>query len=511
MAVLVTGGAGFIGSHVVDALVARGDEVVVLDDLSSGKRENVPEGASFVEGDIREPLDELFAGVKPTVCFHLAAQADVRVSVARPDHDAHDQRPRDGQRPGGGARARHAGRLQLDRRRDLRRVRAPRARGRAAPADLALRDVEARRARSTSRRATACTARGTSRCATGTSTGRARIRTARRASSRSSSTAARGRPAEDLRRRLGRRATTSTSETSRARRSRPAGTTAGSSTSAPGARRRSSSCSSCVSGPRAPASSRSSSRLARESCSAACSIPRAPWTSSAGGPRRASRTGSARPGSSSRASRNGAGRGESGPPVEISAPAVPRPRWRTAMLVACGHRRVRAPAAPDRRSAECSRSRRPRTRRAGRRRSTPFGRAEPKRPTLSRTQTWVLVLNGNGITGAAAADPTRSSRAGTKSRAPATPPGATGRASSSTARAPSGSEAARGRRRHPARRPARRHHAAPAPRRPRGHRPRHLAQPAMSGAWHRTCGWLAVTASRFAHTDGVRARRRRST
>jgi UDP-glucose 4-epimerase len=86
--VLVTGGAGFIGSHVAEALVARGDDVVVLDDLSSGKRENLPEGAELVEGDIREPQDELFAGVKPDICFHLAAQADVRVSVARPEHDA---------------------------------------------------------------------------------------------------------------------------------------------------------------------------------------------------------------------------------------------------------------------------------------------------------------------------------------------------------------------------------------------------------------------------------------
>ena len=88
MAVLVTGGAGFIGSHVAEGLAARGEDVVVLDDLSSGKRENLPEGIELVEGDIREPLDELFARVQPTICFHLAAQIDVRVSVARPDHDA---------------------------------------------------------------------------------------------------------------------------------------------------------------------------------------------------------------------------------------------------------------------------------------------------------------------------------------------------------------------------------------------------------------------------------------
>jgi UDP-glucose 4-epimerase len=88
VAVLVTGGAGFIGSHVAEALVARGEDVVVLDDLSSGKRENLPDGVELVEGDVREPQDELFAGVKPTHCYHLAAQIDVRVSVAQPEHDA---------------------------------------------------------------------------------------------------------------------------------------------------------------------------------------------------------------------------------------------------------------------------------------------------------------------------------------------------------------------------------------------------------------------------------------
>ena len=54
MRAIVTGGAGFIGSHVVEALLARGDEVTVVDDLSNGKRENVPEGARLVERDVRE-------------------------------------------------------------------------------------------------------------------------------------------------------------------------------------------------------------------------------------------------------------------------------------------------------------------------------------------------------------------------------------------------------------------------------------------------------------------------
>ena len=88
MRVIVTGGAGFIGSHVVDALVARGDEVAVVDSLVHGKRENVSRGAELHEQDIREPLDALFDAVRPDAVFHLAAQADVRVSVEHPVMDA---------------------------------------------------------------------------------------------------------------------------------------------------------------------------------------------------------------------------------------------------------------------------------------------------------------------------------------------------------------------------------------------------------------------------------------
>jgi UDP-glucose 4-epimerase len=89
MRAIVTGGAGFIGSHVVDALLERGDEVTVLDDLSSGRRENLDRRAELVVGDIRdgESVRALFAERKPDACFHLAAQADVRVSVERPDFD----------------------------------------------------------------------------------------------------------------------------------------------------------------------------------------------------------------------------------------------------------------------------------------------------------------------------------------------------------------------------------------------------------------------------------------
>ena len=87
MRVIVTGGAGFIGSHVADALVARGDEVHVLDDLSKGKRERVPAGAELHVADVRNP-DAVFDAVRPEAVFHLAAQADVRVSIERPDFDA---------------------------------------------------------------------------------------------------------------------------------------------------------------------------------------------------------------------------------------------------------------------------------------------------------------------------------------------------------------------------------------------------------------------------------------
>ncbi|MGH7481712.1 MAG: NAD-dependent epimerase/dehydratase family protein, partial [Longimicrobiales bacterium] len=88
--VLVTGGAGFIGSHVADAFVARGARVWIVDDLSSGRRANVPAAAELVEMDIGDAaLADLFADVGGfDVVSHHAAQIDVRKSVADPRHDA---------------------------------------------------------------------------------------------------------------------------------------------------------------------------------------------------------------------------------------------------------------------------------------------------------------------------------------------------------------------------------------------------------------------------------------
>jgi UDP-glucose 4-epimerase len=94
MRTLVTGGAGFIGSHLVDALVARGDTVTVVDNLSSGKEQNLDAalaaGALLERVDIRDApgLASVVAAADPQIVFHLAAQVDVRVSIADPALDA---------------------------------------------------------------------------------------------------------------------------------------------------------------------------------------------------------------------------------------------------------------------------------------------------------------------------------------------------------------------------------------------------------------------------------------
>jgi len=90
---VVTGGAGFIGSNLVDALVERGDDVTIVDDLSTGKRENLTgpgAAADLVEADIRDSraMRDLVDRIRPQVVFHLAAQIDVRKSTADPAWDA---------------------------------------------------------------------------------------------------------------------------------------------------------------------------------------------------------------------------------------------------------------------------------------------------------------------------------------------------------------------------------------------------------------------------------------
>ena len=127
---MVTGGAGFIGSNLVDALLARGDEVTVVDDLSTGRRGNLDgalaAGAELVELDIRDgaALAALAAERRPEAVFHLAAQIDVRKSLEDPAFDA-------AVNVGGTANVLEAARaaerrprrLRLHRRRDLRRGR----------------------------------------------------------------------------------------------------------------------------------------------------------------------------------------------------------------------------------------------------------------------------------------------------------------------------------------------------------------------------------------------------
>ncbi len=89
MKIAITGGAGFIASHVADAYLAAGHEVVILDDLCRGERANLPSAARFYEADIRAPeVAEIFRKERPQVLSHHAAQLDVRRSVADPGYDA---------------------------------------------------------------------------------------------------------------------------------------------------------------------------------------------------------------------------------------------------------------------------------------------------------------------------------------------------------------------------------------------------------------------------------------
>lgn len=87
--ILITGGAGFIGGHLAHDAVAKGDRVIVVDNLVTGRRENVPPEALFLERDLAAPgLDEILRAERVDVVSHHAAQANVRVSVDDPVHDA---------------------------------------------------------------------------------------------------------------------------------------------------------------------------------------------------------------------------------------------------------------------------------------------------------------------------------------------------------------------------------------------------------------------------------------
>ena len=89
MKILVTGGAGFIGSHVVDAYIKLGHDVVVIDDLSTGRIENVNSAAKFYQINIQNPeVRQIFSDEKFDIVNHHAAQMDIRKSVADPLYDA---------------------------------------------------------------------------------------------------------------------------------------------------------------------------------------------------------------------------------------------------------------------------------------------------------------------------------------------------------------------------------------------------------------------------------------
>ncbi|MDP2930661.1 MAG: SDR family oxidoreductase [bacterium] len=89
MKILVTGGAGFIGSHLVDKLIEKGHKVIVIDDLSTGKRENLNEKARFYKIDVCDlKISKIFGREKPEIIFHMAAQINVRKSIEEPMKDA---------------------------------------------------------------------------------------------------------------------------------------------------------------------------------------------------------------------------------------------------------------------------------------------------------------------------------------------------------------------------------------------------------------------------------------
>ncbi len=89
MKILLTGGAGFIGSHIAEAYIAEGHEVMIIDDLSHGKKENIPPEAEFVQIDIRsKKIEKIIKDFKPQVLNHHAAQINLRYSIEHPVEDA---------------------------------------------------------------------------------------------------------------------------------------------------------------------------------------------------------------------------------------------------------------------------------------------------------------------------------------------------------------------------------------------------------------------------------------
>ena len=90
MKAIVTGGAGFIGSHIAEALIREKHEVIVIDNLETGSKDNLPKGTKFYNVDVEdfEKINEIFNKEKPDVVFHLAAQINVRSSIENPMNDA---------------------------------------------------------------------------------------------------------------------------------------------------------------------------------------------------------------------------------------------------------------------------------------------------------------------------------------------------------------------------------------------------------------------------------------
>ena len=228
---LVTGGAGFIGSHVVDSLVRDGYEVLVVDDLSTGDTDRLADGAKLAQLDITDlaAVNQAFDGFKPEAVFHLAAQASVTASVADPGRDC-------AVNVGGTlniveAARRHAAPLVFTSTGgalygDAAPLPTSEASCRCPSRPTAPRSSPARPTCAAGRPRTACR---TPSCASATSTAPARRRTARRASSRSSATAC-GRASRARCTATGRRrATTCTCSTSSPRSAqraaRPASTT----------------------------------------------------------------------------------------------------------------------------------------------------------------------------------------------------------------------------------------------------------------------------------------------